>query len=111
HRRNGLALLSASQCGSGNAASARPNDGQGFPPEPGAAAQRAANCPSSSTPAQSSKMRRSNSDNPNIAQSTSSADGDSIAARASPNDCNSGTVSPSPRSSGLSTASSAIRQR
>ena len=36
--RSGPPFASASQCASGNAASARPNEGQGFPPAPGAAA-------------------------------------------------------------------------
>ena len=101
-RRNGALFASASQCASGNAASARPNDGHGFPPEPGAAAQELAKSPSSSIPAQSRTIRRSKLVRPKSVESASRADDESVAGVSS---------SGSRRSKRPSRASSAMRFR
>ncbi len=97
--RSGPRGASASQCASEKVASARPNEGHGFPPEPAAAAHCAAKAPSSSIPAQRSTTWRSKPERRNIPQRVSSA----------------GEVSQSlgisPRSRARSAPNSAIRAR
>src|SRR5262249_62002390 len=78
-RRNGALFPSASQCASGKAASASPNDGHGFPTEPDAAPQELAKSPSSSIPAQTRTIFRSKVVRPKRAQSVSRADGEEVA--------------------------------